>query len=574
MPDNNNRGQGLSEDLEAYLDLLDSESGNRRKVSRDFSNLNETLSREKTSDVRFIDIEDEETIKRPPQRRVQNNTNSGQRVNSVRPNGNTANRKPAPPRYKENGKFVDTEERKKQSSNPVLRWFYNLPKKRQRLVKILSVFLVFAIILGTALGIFINNKFNMMGDPEQYTDVIYDEEQFSDIDGDINASNFKDALKNWATTGNDQKMSSKNVVNVLLIGADSRQGTNTGNTDVMMLVSLNKKTKQIKLVSFMRDSYLYIEGKNNSYCAKLNAAFSMGGPETLLNTIENNYKIEIDDFVMVNFESFKAIIEAMGGITVDVQKYEANYANNRYKLSMPYGDGVTLDGEEALAFCRIRGCDADGDVSRTRRQRQVINAMINRVTNASVSDLNKYLNALLPYVYTGFSKSEVLSLGMKAITNGWAFYERSELQIPTPETRTSGSMGSWIWVIDYQLAAQTLQNELYGESNIVLEDGRTTLIDIYKGTSGSGSSDGGGSSVIEDDSDNDDVTVPETTEENTVEFIEGETEEDFNEDMGSPDIPEETEEVTEPETDFEEIPEETEENTTSAPDNTEAMIGE
>lgn len=574
MPENNNRGKGRNDDIEAYLDLLDSESGNRRKVSRDFSNLNETLSHEKASDVRFIDIEEEETIRRPPQKRTLNNTNNvSQRVNSQRPAGNTGNRKPAPPRYKENGKFVDAEERKKQTSNPVLKWFYNLPKKRQRLLKVLSVFLVFAIIFGVALGIFINNKFNMMGNPEDYTDVIYEEEHFSDIDGDVNASNFKDALKNWATTGNDQKMSSKNVVNVLLIGADSRQGTNTGNTDVMMLVSLNKKTKQIKLVSFMRDSYLYIEGKNNAYCSKLNAAFSMGGPETLLNTIENNYKIEIDDFVMVNFESFKAIIEAMGGITVDVQKYEANYANNRYKLSMPYGDNVTLNGEEALAFCRIRGCDADGDVSRTRRQRQVINAMINRVTKASVSDLNKYLNVLLPYIYTGFSKSEVLSLGMKALTNGWAFYERSELQIPTPETRTSGSMGSWIWVIDYQLAAQTLQNELYGESNIVLEEGRTTLIDIYRGTSGSGSSDGGSSSVIEDDnSENNETTVPDTTEENTVEFIGGEPEEDFEEDMGSPDIPELTEEETESETGIEEIPEETEAETT--PDITEVTIGD
>lgn len=574
MPENNNRGKGRNDDIEAYLDLLDSESGNRRKVSRDFSNLNETLSHEKASDVRFIDIEEEETIRRPPQKRTLNNTNNvSQRVNSQRPVGNTGNRKPAPPRYKENGKFVDAEERKKQTSNPVLKWFYNLPKKRQRLLKVLSVFLVFAIILGVALGIFINNKFNMMGNPEDYTDVIYEEEHFSDIDGDVNASNFKDALKNWATTGNDQKMSSKNVVNVLLIGADSRQGTNTGNTDVMMLVSLNKKTKQIKLVSFMRDSYLYIEGKNNSYCSKLNAAFSMGGPEVLLNTIENNYKIEIDDFVMVNFESFKSIIEAMDGVTVDVQKYEANYANNRYKLSMPYGDGVTLNGEEALAFCRIRGCDADGDVSRTRRQRQVINAMINRVTKASVSDLNKYLNVLLPYIYTGFSKSEVLSLGMKALTNGWAFYERSELQIPTPETRTSGSMGSWIWVIDYQLAAQTLQNELYGESNIVLEEGRTTLIDIYRGTSGSGSSDGGSSSVIEDDnSENNETTVPETTEENTVEFIGGEPEEDFEEDMGSPDIPELTEEETESETGIEEIPEETEAETT--PDITEVTIGD
>jgi LCP family protein required for cell wall assembly len=374
-------------------------------------------------------------------------------------------------------------------------------------------------------------------------------------------------------------MSSKNVVNVLLIGADSRQGTNTGNTDVMMLVSLNKKTKQIKLVSFMRDSYLYIEGKNNSYCAKLNAAFSMGGPETLLNTIENNYKIEIDDFVMVNFESFKAIIEAMGGITVDVQKYEANYANNRYKLSMPYGDGVTLDGEEALAFCRIRGCDADGDVSRTRRQRQVINAMINRVTNASVSDLNSYLNALLPYIYTGFTKSEILSLGMKAITNGWAFYERSELQIPTPETRTSGSMGSWIWVVDYQLAAQTLQNELYGESNIVLEDGRTTLIDIYKGTSGSGSSSGGGSSTtIKDEK----VEIEMTTKVEITTSLqeEPETEEFIDIEMEEPEIddPEidvtETEEFienTEPSTEAE-IPDQIEDITIS--DNTLVTIGE
>lgn len=584
MPENNNRGRGLEDDfdIEAYLDLLDSESGNKRRVSRDFGNLNETLSHEKASHAKFIDIEEEETIKRPAVRRPlgegtsqqQRNVSSQRQVTSQRQTQRTPNRNPAPPRYKKNGEFVDMEEKKKQSKSPVLRWFYNLPKKRQTLVKVLSVFLVLTILFGSALGIFINSKFNMMGDVEDYTDVIYEEEEFSDIDGDINASNFKDALKKWATTGNDEKMSSKNVVNVLLIGADSRQGTNTGNTDVMMLVSLNKKTKQIKLVSFMRDSYLYIEGKNNSYCAKLNAAFSMGGPETLMNTIENNYKIEIDDFVMVNFESFKSIIEAMGGITVDVQKYEANYANNRYKLSMPYGDGVTLNGEEALAFCRIRGCDADGDVSRTRRQRQVINAVIDRVKNASISDLNKYLNALLPYIYTGFSKSEILSLGMKAITNGWATYERKELQIPTPETRTSGSMGSWIWVVDYQLAAQTLQNELYGESNIVLEDGRTTLIDIYKGTSGSGSSSGGGSSTpvededIEDDNSDNEITEPVSTTEPITEPIT----EEFEEDMGAPDIEIETDATTEPETDFVEIPDETEVEITT--DNTQVTIGD
>ena len=579
MPDNRNTGKNFQRnvDIDAYLDSLSPRTPKREiNVSDEEVFVKKPAppaSGQKVSGQRPVsqrEVGQRQVSQRPVSQRPMNQQSvNRQRMSSQggvnRNSSGTQQRRPAPPRYKENGKFVDAEERKKQSKNPVLRWFYNLSKGNQRLVKVFSVFLIFSIILGSALGIFIDNKFDMMGNVEDYNDVVYEEnlENMTEIDGDINASNFKDALKLWATTGNDQKMKSKNVVNVLLIGADSRKGTNTGNTDVMMLVSLNKKTKQIKLVSLMRDSYLYIEGKNNSFCTKLNAAFSMGGPETLMNTIENNYKIEIDNFVMVNFESFKSIIEAMDGITVDVKKYEANYANNRYKLSMPYGDDVTLNGEEALAFCRIRGCDADGDISRTRRQRSVIDAMISRVKNASVSDLNNYLNALLPYIYTGFSKSEILSLGMKAITNGWAFYDRSELQIPTNDTCQSGSMGSWIWVVDYQLAAQILQNELYGTTNITLEDGRTTLIDIYNGTTGSGSSSSSDTSKPLDkedeteknekdnknDKENEEETTEEVSEEIIEDYIDDETdEEETLEDENN--YPEET--TTEVSDDFEE----------------------
>jgi LCP family protein required for cell wall assembly len=565
MPDNRNIGRNSQRNVEidTYLDSLSPKTSKREINISDeevFIKKPSTppFSGQRVSGQTYAGQQRQVSQRPVTQRPVTQRPTNGQPVNRQRTSSqgsvsrNSASgmppRRPAPPRYKENGKFVDAEERKKQSSNPVLRWFYNLSKGNQRLVKVFSGFLIFVIIISSALGIFIDNKFDRMGNSENYDDVIYEEnlENIDDIDGDINASNFKDALKIWATTGNDQKMTSKNVVNVLLIGADSRKGTNTGNTDTMLLVSLNKKTKQIKLVSFMRDSYLYIEGKNNSYCSKLNAAFSMGGPETLMTTIENNYKIEIDNFVMVNFESFKAIIEAMDGVTVDVKKYEANYANNRYKLSMPYGDDVTLNGEEALAFCRIRGCDADGDISRTRRQRSVINAIINRVTSASVSDLNKYLNVLLPYVYTGFKRSEILSLGMKAITNGWAFYDRSELQIPTNDTCQSGSMGSWIWVVDYQQAAHILQNELYGTSNITLEDGRTTLIDIYNGTAGSGGSSSSSTSkplekeevsttenttvpdeILEEELTEEDMDVPEMEE--TEEFEEESTTENIDE---------------------------------------------
>ena len=161
--------------------------------------------------------------------------------------------------------------------------------------------------------------------------------------------------------------------------------------------------------------------------SKLNAAYSMGGPETLIKTIENNYKIDIDNYVIVNFESFKSIIDAMGGVTVDVQQYEADYNYKKFKIELPVGEGVTLNGEQALCFCRIRGCDSDGDVSRTRRQRQVIDSIISRVKQASISDLNKYIDILLPYVETGYSEGQILSLGIKAVTGGWANYERKQL---------------------------------------------------------------------------------------------------------------------------------------------------
>lgn len=403
-------------------------------------------------------------------------------------------KKPSPPPIKKkleiNSDFEDIESSSKKEKNIFKRlsdWFNNLPKKKKIIVSIIAIFLAIVLTLTAVVGVFVVQKFGLLGDNinnTEYDDTIYEDEDFEDINIDIGSAGFKQALQDWATQGNENKMSSKNVINVLLVGAD--KGTNSGNTDVMMLVSLNKKTKQLKLVSFLRDSYLYIDSANGSYCSKLNAAFSMGGPECLMATIENNYKIKIDNYVMVNFDSFVEIIDAMGGVTVDVQKYEADYNYTKFKISLPYGEDVTLNGEQALCFCRIRGCDSDGDVSRTRRQRQVIESIIDRVTTASIGDLNKYIDILLPYVDTGYSKTQILSLGVQALTGKWFNYERAQLQMPDEECRTSGSANAWIWVVDYQLAAYKLQTELYGSSNITLSEGRTSIIDVYRGANYTG----------------------------------------------------------------------------------------
>ena len=369
-------------------------------------------------------------------------------------------------------------------------WFKGLSKKKKIILSIIAVFLAFVMAVIAFAGIFVLKKISLIGDnsaavqqqgeeaPTGEEEI--PEEEIADIEIDIGSAGFRQALIDWSTTGNDRHMKSKEVINVLLIGADSRSGRNEGNTDVMMLLSVNKKTKKLKMVSFLRDSYLYIEGKNNSYCTKLNAAFSMGGPECLIKTIENNYKIEIDNYVMVNFESFEDIIDAMGGVTVDVQGYEANYIQSFFGVSMPKGEDVTLNGKQALAFCRVRGCDADGDVSRTRRQRQVIDSMVTRVIDSSISEINEYIDILLPYVETGYSETQIISLGLKAITGGWALYDRTQISVPDEEDRIPGDANMWIWVIDYQKAARKLQKELYGESNIVLSDDRVSIIDSYR----------------------------------------------------------------------------------------------
>lgn len=463
----------------------------------------------------------------------------------------------APPMVKKRG------EKEKNPFKRFGKWFKNLPKAKKLLVSIIAIILAILIALLGAGGIFVAQKLSLLGDAlgKNEDDIIYEDEEFEDIEIDIGSAGFKQSLIDWATIGNDRKMSSKNVINVLLIGADSRNGTNSGNTDVMMLISVNKKTKELKLVSFFRDSYLYVEGDKNSYCTKLNAAFSMGGPETLIKTIENNYKIEIDNYVMVNFESFTKIIDAMGGVTVDVQQYEADYNYKKFKVELPVGESVTLNGEQALCFVRIRNCDADGDVSRTRRQRMVIDSILSRVKKASISDLNKYIDLLLPYVDTGYKKTEIVSMGIKALTGGWASYERKQLQMPPEDCRTSGSANMWIWVVDYELAAHKLQMELYGQSNINITEDRVSIIDVYHGANYTGMTNSG------DSNSNNEVTTtspvittePQSTEPDVTQN--NEITEEFTDDVTDNTDETQGEESTEPPT--EEI---TEEETTLPPE--------
>ena len=373
-----------------------------------------------------------------------------------------------------------------------------MSKKKKTLVIILCILLVFFLFVGGFAIWYVNDKLNRIDYDTEQTTIAPNQEfvddemlDFAEMD-DATGNSFREILKNWATNGG-QKMSDKNILNVLLIGSDASSTeagrasiTDKGNTDVMMLVSINKSEKKIKLVSFMRDSYTYMD-QFDSY-AKLNAACANGGAPYLVETIENDYKIEIDGYALVDFDSFKDVIDVLGGVEIDVPKHVISYMNRELKIqkdsliTQTSGGVMTLNGAQALAFSRVRYSDKDGDVSRVARQRQVVNALIDKCVNASLSDINEVFDVILANVRTNIPKKDILSYATKAVTEGWAKYEISEFTMPTEDARRGYSSAStaWIWVVDYPLVAQKLQLELYGDTNINLPEERKTALDVIK----------------------------------------------------------------------------------------------
>lgn len=353
-------------------------------------------------------------------------------------------------------------------------------------IKITAIVLAALIVVfAIAAGIYVSVRLGSLGsetkDPANQ-EQIYDDGEFSPIDSMENASSLKELLKGWATNGG-QKMSSKNVINVLLLGLDESESR----SDTMMIASVNKKTDQVKLISVYRDSYIYMQQENGKErYTKLNSAYTYGGPELTVKCIEDNLKIEIDYYASVNFKTFPKVIDAIGGIDIDVKEYEAKYIRrtSRYK-NFPYGKQVHLNGDEALVYSRIRKSDADSDVSRAGRQRKVIEALIKKAKTANVSKLDKMAVQLLPYIRTNMSKSTILSIGSQALMQDWMDYPIEQITCPDYDTGISSRLnGLDYWIVDYPLCAYNVQMAIYGQSNIkgLNDSNRVTAIDLVRGT--------------------------------------------------------------------------------------------
>lgn len=215
----------------------------------------------------------------------------------------------------------------------------------------------------------------------------------------------------------------KKIKNIALFGIDSTDPT-SGRSDAIMVATIDSIHNKLKITSIMRDSYVNIEGYGYD---KINHAYAFGGPQLSIKTINQNFGLNIENFVAVDFSSLPVIINKLGGIRLNITDEELNYIN-KYIDGINKVDGTNsphiassgeqfVDGVQALAYSRIR-YTAGGDYERTHRQRTVLNGLFEKAINIAPSEYLGLINSLLPYVQTNLSANEILSLSTKIVTIG------------------------------------------------------------------------------------------------------------------------------------------------------------
>lgn len=203
----------------------------------------------------------------------------------------------------------------------------------------------------------------------------------------------------------DEETIGGEILNILLIGQDTRNANQRGLSDSMILVSVNKEEKTLVMTSFMRDLYIDIPGDRGGYYRqRINTAYAVGGMPKLNATILHNFGVEIDNNVEVDFSGFKTIVDAMGGVDIELTKTEAWHMNKGTNWGLKEGLNH-LDGEQALAYSRIRKIDSD--FYRTERQRTVLNKLFEKVRDMSVTQLLGLAKEFLPLITTDMSNSQI-----------------------------------------------------------------------------------------------------------------------------------------------------------------------
>ena len=265
------------------------------------------------------------------------------------------------------------------------------------------------------------------------------------------------------------------ITNILLTGTDARPGEKASRTDSMMILTIDNKNKSVKLTSLARDTYVQLPGKHKS---KLNTAYFWGQEPMLFETIENEFGINLDKIVQVDFNALMSIVDVLGGVEVNIPQNNLSeinkYARESYNLYTSSSKGefkqITssgkqlLNGYQALGFSRVR--KVDSAIARDERQQEVLMAIADKTKSMSPAKYPQLLNTVLPYVKTNLSSAEIMKLGISAlgIINSSDDIKKAEFPI-IDNVHVKGGIyknAGWVWLYDVN-STVVLQDFIYND---------------------------------------------------------------------------------------------------------------
>ena len=260
------------------------------------------------------------------------------------------------------------------------------------------------------------------------------------------------------------------ITNILLLSSDARPGEDVSRSDSIMILTIDNINKKLKVTSLMRDMLVKIDGHGEE---KLNHAFAYGGPTKTIETIQNNFGIKLNNYVIVDFNAFVKVIDAINGIEVAVKDYELDELN-KYILDgggsekdlLPSPGTYNLNGYQALSYARIRKV-GNGEYERTERQRAVLQIALEKIKDMSKVKIVSLLNELFPYVKTNISLGNAMDYGFTALNVGKKCnFEIEQFRVPLDSISKGGIINNkgWVFVIDKVETSKALQEFIFNDN--------------------------------------------------------------------------------------------------------------
>ncbi len=275
-------------------------------------------------------------------------------------------------------------------------------KRRKR--KVLLVCMEVIILGSVLLWIWANAKMDKINTDKSF--------QAKDVENEDLSEETRDVLGKYTT--------------IALFGLDNRDSNsyNRGNSDVIMLARIDKDTKEVRLVSVYRDTFLKMTDLDNTEAySKANAAYAVGGPEQAVRMLNTNLDLDIREYVSFDFSAVAEAVDLLGGVEVEITEEECVHLNNycietsevtgKSYEPLPGGGSYNLNGVQAVSYGRIRYTAGD-DFKRTERQRLVVNKMVEKALKSDIGTINALIDAVFPQIKTSLDKTELAAMAMDA----------------------------------------------------------------------------------------------------------------------------------------------------------------